>query len=233
LQIIADQKLDEHPVLLVGAKGWHPGVIGIVASRLKERFAKPAMVVAFDGDLGKGSGRSVTGVIMGDAMIKAVHLGILQKGGGHAMAAGFTVHQDSYDAFYDFLNEEMGDDARSSKPRLFIDGHLSVGGATVGLVEKLQQLEPFGAGNAQPKFIMRDVTVTYSQPIGDGSHRRCTVKDATGATAKLMAFRVTDTPIDEALNRAKTQACDIVVTLKKDSFNGKNSVSLFLEDIAF
>lgn len=226
-------KLNQHPILMVQQEGWHPGVIGIVASRLKERFHKPALVVAFDTDVGKGSGRSVPGVIMGDAMIKAVQLGLLDKGGGHAMAAGFTVLRSHYAAFYEFLNTELGDKARSSLPTLNVDGVLSVGGATLELIEELQQLEPFGAGNPQPRFMIKNVTMPYAEPIGDGSHFRCRIQDETGSGAKLMAFRAKDTPFESAIKRARENPCDVIVTLKNDTFGGRNSVTLMLEDIAF
>jgi len=233
LDQVEQKNLDQHPILLVHNEGWHPGVIGIVASRLKERFHKPALVVAFDGAIGKGSGRSVPGVIMGEAMLKAVQLGVLAKGGGHAMAAGFTVLRDQYDAFYNFLNAELGAKAMSALPVLNIDGMLSVGGATHALIEELQKLEPFGAGNAQPRFMIKNVTMPYAEPIGDGSHFRCRIQDETGAAAKLMAFRVTGTPVEAALTRARTHPFDVVVTLKNDTFGGRNSVTLMLEDLAF
>ncbi|MDP3371985.1 MAG: single-stranded-DNA-specific exonuclease RecJ [Candidatus Paracaedibacteraceae bacterium] len=227
------KNLNEHPILLISGEGWHPGVIGIVASRLKERFHKPAMVVAFDENIGKGSGRSVAGVIMGEAMIKAVQLGLLAKGGGHAMAAGFTVMRDQYDAFYTFLNAELGDKARSSLPTLIIDSSISIGGATLAMITELQTLEPFGAGNPQPRFIIKNVTMPYAEPIGDGSHFRCRIQDETGAVAKLMAFRVTGTPVEAALKRARTEMFDVAVTLKNDTFGGRNSITLMLEDMAF
>lgn len=233
LEQIERDKLNQNPILMVQQEGWHPGVIGIVASRLKERFHKPALVVAFDKDIGKGSGRSVPGVIMGEAMIKAVQLGLLDKGGGHAMAAGLTVLRQNYDVFYDFLNSELGEKARSSLPTLNIDGVLSVGGATLELIEELQQLEPFGAGNAQPRFMIKNVTLPYAEPIGDGSHFRCRIHDEAGSGAKLMAFRAKDTPFEFAIKRARDNPCDVIVTLKNDTFGGRNSVTLMLEDMAF
>lgn len=233
LHQIEQQNLNEYPVLLVSNDGWHPGVIGIVASRLKERFHKPAMVVAFDGTIGKGSGRSVSGVIMGEAMIKAVQLQLLSKGGGHAMAAGFTVMRNRFDAFYEFLNTELGDKARSSIPTLNIDSNLAISGATLSMIEELQKLEPFGAGNPQPRFIIKNVTMPYAEPIGDGSHFRCRIQDETGAGAKLMAFRVTGTPFEAALKRGRAEMFDVIVTLKNDTFGGRNSITLMLEDMAF
>ena len=230
---IETEGLFEHPVLLVGNAGWHPGVIGIVASRLKERFHKPTCVVGFDQGIGKGSGRSITGVNMGDAMIKAVHLGLLEKGGGHAMAAGFTVTRTKYDAFYAFLNHEMGAIAKTVVPAITIDGALSVSGVTLDLINDLQKLEPFGAGNPQPRFVLKQVMISYAEPIGDGSHFRCRLQSEGISSAKMMAFRVTGTPFEDAIKKARDQPCDVVVTLKNDTFGGRNSVTLILEDMAF
>jgi single-stranded-DNA-specific exonuclease len=103
----------------------------------------------------------------------------------------------------------------------------------LSLINELQKLEPFGAGNAQPRFMIQNVTMPYAEPIGDGSHFRCRIEDATKANAKLMAFRVTGTPFEAAIKRARTDPFDVVVTLKNDTFGGRNSVTLMLEDMAF
>src|SRR5204862_7059277 len=140
------------------AEGWHPGVIGIVAARLKERYERPACVVALsatgaDG-IGKGSGRSVPGVALGPAVIAARQAGLLINGGGHAMAAGFTVAADRLDALRVFLAERLGDGHGHAPPvpELAIDGALSTAGAVAGLIDHLDALAPFGAANPEPRF---------------------------------------------------------------------------------
>lgn len=233
IEDIESKNLNQYPILLVSGDGWHPGVIGIVASRLKERFSKPSLVVGFDGDLGKGSGRSVAGVMMGDAMIKAVNHGLLEKGGGHAMAAGFTVHRDCYDAFYDFLNEELGPGALASLPSIDIMGALALSGITSTFVNTLEQLEPFGMGNPQPRFIIKNVRVDYMEVIGDGTHKRCRFVDDFGNQAKVMAFRVKDTPLEAGLERGRRESFDAIITVKKDIYNEQISITLVLEDIGF
>lgn len=230
---IEEKKLNQYPILLVGGEGWHPGVIGIVASRLKERFSKPACVVGFDNDIGKGSGRSVTGVTMGEAMIKATNLGLLEKGGGHAMAAGFTVLKSKFDKFYAYLNEELGEKALASIPSISVAAALSLSAIKPDLVDMLETLEPFGAGNPQPKFLIKKIRIQYMESMSDGLHKRCRVVDEFGQTAKLMAFRVQGTPLEEALNLGRHKDFDAVVTLKKDSYSGNKAVTIILEDLAF
>src|SRR5439155_13106921 len=135
------------PIAFAAREGWHPGVIGIVAGRLKDRYNRPACVVAFADGIGKGSGRSVTGFALGSAVIAARQAGLLLNGGGHAMAAGFTVAGDRLDALRTFLAERLGDGRGGERltPELAIDGALSAAGATGGLIDHLDQLAPYGA----------------------------------------------------------------------------------------
>jgi len=229
IEQIETHRLHDHPVLLVGAEGWHPGVIGIVASRLKERYNRPACVVGFDSDVGKGSGRSISGVELGAAMHTAVHRSILEKGGGHAMAAGFTVHKSKYDQFHAFLNDHLGKKIQEIKPTLKLDGYLSVQGATLELLETLQRLEPFGNGNATPRFAFTQVRVSYLDTVGE-NHLRCQIADEAGNHLKAIAFRAKDTAIGKYLEETKGQRIQIAGTLKLDSWNGSTKVSLIIDD---
>jgi single-stranded-DNA-specific exonuclease len=217
---------------MVGASDWHPGVIGIVASRLKDRFNKPACVVSFDDTIGKGSGRSIVGIHMGDTLHKAVHLRLLDKGGGHAMAAGFTIQRTSYDAFYAFLCDEWCDRVSSHKSSLSIDGFIKIRSLTPGFLDQLTLLEPFGIGNPQPRFVLQNLYLTSSESIGNG-HRRCFVKDEEGKTAKLMAFRIQDTPLESALVTKSARPFDALVTVKEDHYGGRRSLHRILEDMAY
>ncbi len=226
---IESKELHQNPVLLVGEDGWHPGVIGIVASRLKERYNRPACVVGFENDTGKGSGRSISGVELGSAMHVAVHQNLLEKGGGHAMAAGFTVTRAQYDKFYTFLNDQLGKQIQDITPTLKIDGYLSLSGATVSLLESIQQLEPFGNGNPAPKFAFRHVYVSYLDNVGE-NHLRCQINDETGNRLKAMAFRVKNTALGNFLHSTKGRKIELAGTLKLDSWNGSNQVCLIIED---
>lgn len=229
IEQIETQSLHNHPVLLVGADGWHPGVIGIVASRLKERYNRPACVVGFENEIGKGSGRSITGVELGTAMHVAVHQSLLEKGGGHAMAAGFTVHKNKYDEFHNFLNEHLGRQIDGITPTLKLDGYLSIQGATQELLETIQHLEPFGNGNTAPKFAFNQVRVNYLDVVGE-THFRCQLIDESGNRLKAMAFRAKDTPLGQYLEATKGQWIQVAGTLKLDSWQGSTNVSFTIED---
>ena len=165
--------------LIVESEGWHVGVIGIVASRLVERYGRPAFVIGMDGDLGKGSGRSVRGVDLGAAVLAARQSGLLVNGGGHAMAAGLTVARSALADLAQFLDERIAPQLGAAPPvrELGIDAALAPGAATQELVAMIERAGPFGAGNALPRFALTSVRVNYAQPVGEG-HVRCTLVGA-------------------------------------------------------
>src|SRR5262249_4583284 len=150
----------QSPVLVfAAAEGWHPGVIGIVAARLKERYERPACVVALADGVGKGSGRSVAGLPLGPAVIAARQAGLLINGGGHAMAAGFTVTAEKLDALREFLSARLGDgvDRERLVPEVRIDAALSLAAAQSELIDHITKLAPFGAANPEPRFVFPEV----------------------------------------------------------------------------
>src|SRR5271166_4268125 len=164
----------QSPVLAFAAGAdWHPGVIGIVASRLKERYERPACVVALAGGIGKGSGRSIAGLPLGPAVIAARQAGLLINGGGHAMAAGFTVAADKLGALRAFLVERLGDglDREHLMPELRIDAALSLTAAQSELIDHIDRLAPFGAGNPEPRFVFPAVRVVHAEAVGNGHLR--------------------------------------------------------------
>ncbi len=222
------------PLILVAGQGWHPGVIGIVAGRLRERFDRPACVVALENGIGKGSGRSVPGVALGPAVMAAHQAGILVNGGGHAMAAGFTVEEDRLDDLRDYLAShiERQLDGDVLAPSLGMDGVLSPHGATPDLVELLERAGPFGAGNARPRFVIPQARIVDSGIVGKG-HVRCvlTGSDGTGRL-KAIAFRSADTPLGQALLNARGSPLHIAGNLRADEWRGVSSVQLFIDDAA-
>ncbi|CAO5679770.1 MAG: Single-stranded-DNA-specific exonuclease RecJ [Holosporales bacterium] len=228
IDIIDAQKLDERPFILVGADGWHPGVIGIVASRIKEKYNKPCIVVGFDGEDGKGSGRSVPGVELGSAMHDAVHRGILTKGGGHAMAVGVSLKKSQFEAFETYLIERFEEDLKAYVPQIKVDATVAVGAVTVDFAKQLMQLEPFGQGNPTPKFRIDYLYPEYVMPVGDG-HFRIHFQDPGKNKLEAMAFRVRGTPMEGILTRPHGRM-SILGTIKYDTWNGKEKASFFLED---
>jgi single-stranded-DNA-specific exonuclease len=227
INTIETQKLYNNPVLLVGQANWHPGIIGLLANRLKERYNKPAFVFTASVPLAKGSCRSVEGIDIGYIIKRATNAGILLRGGGHAMAAGFIFDCKKEGEFYAFLNEETHDFMKSYKPTLKIDARISLKGVTVSIVDELEKLEPFGVGNTEPKFHISRVIVKWSQII-KGEHIQCVLSDESGAIAKAMVFKGGNTEMEKILT--SNLPIDIVCTLKKNSWRNSNSVQILIED---
>jgi single-stranded-DNA-specific exonuclease len=220
------------PLVIAADDGWHPGVIGIIAGRLKERYSRPACVIAFDGDEGKGSGRSVPGLDLGGAVIAARQAGLLTKGGGHAMAAGFTVKRENLQALSDFLAERLNDQlAGPLRPTLQLDATLDPAGATLELVETLSRLGPFGSGNAEPKFALIGARISAPRIVGQG-HVSCTVTGPHGGRLKAIAFRAADNELGQALLANDGTPLHLAGTLRIDTWQGRTSVQMFIEDAA-
>lgn len=219
--------------LLVESEGWHVGVIGIVASRLVERYARPVFVIGMDGALGKGSGRSVRGVDLGAAVIAARQAGLLVNGGGHAMAAGLTVARDSLPELTRFLDERIAPQLGVAPPvrELGIDAALAPGAATVELVSMIERAGPFGAGNAQPRFALTGVRVSFAQPVGEG-HVRCTLQGAERGRVDAIAFRANQSALGPALMDSARPVLHVAGALKIDRFGGRETVRLQIDDAA-
>lgn len=221
-----------YPVAFVAGDDWHQGVIGIVAGKLKERYNLPAFVMSIEADEVKGSARSIPQVDLGALIIAAKEQGLITKGGGHTMAAGFSLNQDKIDAFRDFVgryvSEKIGGEA--IVPVLDIDAVLDVGGATVEMAENLERLEPFGSGNAEPKLLLRSVRVNKPSVIGSG-HVRCFLSSNMGGSLKAIAFRVADNDIGNAMLNSRGDVYDVVGVLRRDTWQGRNSVQFIIEDM--
>lgn len=222
------------PLLVATGEGWHPGVIGIVAGRLKERFHRPALVIAFDEQgIGKGSGRSIAGFALGPAVIAAHQAGLLVNGGGHAMAAGFTLERAKLDAFREFLTARAADwlEGGEATPVLSIDGALRPGGATLDLLETLGRVGPFGVGNPEPRFAFPAARILGADVVGE-NHVRCQLGDADGRRLKAIAFRALETPLGEALLKARSLPLHIAGHLRIDRWQGNEKVQLLIDDAA-
>lgn len=221
-----------YPVAFVAGDDWHQGVIGIVAGKLKERYNLPAFVMSIEADEVKGSARSIPQVDLGALIIAAKEQGLITKGGGHTMAAGFSLNQDKIDAFRDFVgryvSEKIGGEA--IVPVLDVDAVLDVGGATVEMAENLERLEPFGSGNAEPKLLLRSVRVNKPSVIGSG-HVRCFLSSNMGGSLKAIAFRVADNDIGNAMLNSRGDVYDVVGVLRRDTWQGRNSVQFIIEDM--
>jgi single-stranded-DNA-specific exonuclease len=216
------------------AAGWHPGVIGIVASRLRECYERPALVIALEGGVGRGSGRSIPGVPLGPAVIAARQTGLLINGGGHAMAAGFTVAADKLDALREFLIERLGNglDQLSLVPELIVDGALSAAAAQSELIGHIDRLAPFGAANSEPRFVFPALRVLHTEMVG-GAHLRCSLADPfDGARLAAIAFQVAETPLGRFLAETRGTAIHIAGHLRRDTWRGGDAVQLVIDDAA-
>lgn len=220
-------------VLLVESEGWHVGVIGIVASRLVERYGRPAFVIGMDGELGKGSGRSVRGVDLGAAVIAARQEGLLVNGGGHAMAAGLTVARIALPDLARFLDDRIAPQlgAAPAVRELGIDAALAPAAATQDLVTMIERAGPFGAGNALPRFALPGVRVNYAQPVGEG-HVRCTLVGQERGRIEAIAFRAAQTAVGPALLDMAKPILHVAGALRIDRYNGRESVRLQIDDVA-
>ncbi len=221
------------PVLMVHGEGWHPGVIGIVAGRLKERFKRPTLALALDGDTATGSGRSVTGVDLGAAILEARDQGLLLKGGGHAMAAGLTVAVDCLDVLDRFLTDRLGNAVAEARAdtSLWVDATIALSGATRSLYETLEATGPFGAGSPEPLVALRDAQIDWVQVVGE-AHLRVTLASPEGAKLTAMAFRAVDTDLGRLLMEASGSAVHITGHLRADNYKGRNGVQLHIVDAA-
>jgi len=220
------------PFVFVAGEGWHPGVIGVVASRLRERYNRPACVTAVDGVIGKGSGRSVPGLPLGPAIIAARQAGLVVNGGGHAMAAGFTVETARLSALRDFLAERasavLGEELLV--PELRIDGMLAPGAATPELLQLVERLGPFGTGNAEPRFALANLRVVKAD-VAAGQHVRCVLADGGGkARIKAVAFRSLESELGPALLNGQGRGFHVAGHLRPDNWQGREDVQLILDD---
>lgn len=224
-------------VFAVG-EGWHPGVIGIVASRLKDRYDLPALVLALQEDgLARGSGRSVRGLDLGAAVLAAGQAGLLVNGGGHPMAAGLTVARDDIPALREFLQPRVAAElARLAwQPALGVDGTLAVRGAHNGLLQSLERLAPFGTANPEPRWALSNVRLVRADPVGrDASHLRMIACGEDGRRLKAIAFRAFENPLGEALKHCgQGRLLHLAGKLRADAWSGAEAVQLLVDDAAF
>jgi single-stranded-DNA-specific exonuclease len=228
-------RLDGQPVLTVMSPGWHQGVVGIVAGRLKEQFGRPAIVIAECEDgTGKGSGRSISGVDLGAAVLAAKDSGLLIAGGGHAMAAGLTLPPGGLAAFRDFINERLAPDVERSRGdrALLLDALLAPGGVAAGLCDALDAAGPYGAGWPSPHVAAGPVRLVKTGIVGDG-HVRGFASGDDGKSFKWIAFRSADTALGQALLESPAeQRWWLAGTIKRDDWNGGNAAEMHLEDAA-
>lgn len=231
--MLARERLNQPPPMLVIArKGWHPGVIGIVASRIKDKYERPTFVIAIDqkGE-GKGSGRSIPGVDLGRAVTAALEAGLLVNGGGHSMAAGLTVDEGKLEKLTEFLGNRVAGAvmAASEARELKLDGAMVLKAASRETFEMLEQAGPYGAGNAEPRFAVPRVRIVRADRVGQ-NHVRCILAGDDGGRLKAIAFRQADSALGDALLNAGSGLFHVVGRLRADDWQGRRDVQLQIDD---
>ncbi|MBY5973307.1 single-stranded-DNA-specific exonuclease RecJ [Ferrimonas balearica] len=221
------------PLVWAAGEGWHPGVVGIVASRLKEATNRPAVVIGFDGDEGKGSGRSVSGVDLGASIQKLAAEGLLVKGGGHKMAAGLTVTREQLEPAMARLTEllEKQGAGTAGPADLKVDGLLMPGAATPELVAQLEAAGPYGAAAPAPRFAFPAQRISFAKRVGE-NHLKIAFSDGMGGRIEAISFGAFDGPLGPALENHGGQSFHLAGRLEINDWGGRRSVQLRLEDAA-
>ena len=225
---------DKGAVIVTASEGWHPGVVGLVASRLKEKFSRPVFAIALEpGGIGTGSGRSIPGVDLGTAVRQAVSDGILLKGGGHAMAAGVTLKRDRLAEFRAYIESALKDAVASARhtSELQIDGAVSARAVTTEFVATLNRAGPYGSGNPEPVIALPSHQLVYADPVGQ-AHVRVRVKSGDGAIVNGIAFRSLGQPLGNFLTEQRGQPIHLAGSLAIDRWQGTERVQLRVVDAA-
>jgi single-stranded-DNA-specific exonuclease len=220
------------PVAWAAGEGWHPGVVGIVAARIKERFERPSVVIGLDGAVGKGSGRSVEGIDLGAAVARLVAEGLIERGGGHRMAAGLTLGRPGLERAMERLGDLLTRQGGSpAEPAMRLDGAIAPGAATVPLIEALEEAGPYGAASPAPRVALPRVRVAHPRAVGEG-HVALSLADAGGGRLEAIAFGVGGTPLGEALLAARDRPLHVAGRLVLETWQGRVKVKLRIADAA-
>lgn len=218
--------------LVVAGEDWHPGIVGLIASRLKDQFNVPSFAIAITGENGTGSGRSLSGVDLGRTVRRAVEEGLAEKGGGHAMAAGVTLARGRLDAFRDFMNDALAQAVASARAddALLVDASLTARGASVELARQVERAGPFGAGNPEPLFVLPDHRVVHAGVVG-ADHVRVRLESGDGARLEAIAFRAMGGELGATLLRG-LQSLHVAARLGTSLFRGVERVETRIVDLA-
>lgn len=224
----------EAPLVWAAADGWHPGVVGIVASRLKEATNRPAIVIGFDGDDGKGSGRSISGVDLGAAIQKLAAEGLLLKGGGHRMAAGLSLTRAQLEPAMARLTELMAKQGagEAGPADLRLDGVMMTEAATPELIDQIEAAGPFGAGAPAPRFVFPDMRIKFCKPVGEG-HLKLTLGDGGPVTLDAICFNAVQSGLFDALSNHQGRKLHAAGRIEVNHWQGRQRTQLRLDDAAW
>jgi len=230
---LESKKFHNHPVLVLAGRYWHEGIIGIVASRIKDKYNKPTILISIDGKTGKGSARSIIGFDIGAQIIKAVQSKILERGGGHKMAGGFTIKVQNIDAFRDLLikNFEKIYENITKDYNLYLDSMISPSAINEEFYKEVNSLAPFGSGNSEPKFAIENISVISSKDVGN-NHIKSTLIGKDGSVFKGFAWNVKNTPMEQFLRKNNNKKINIAGKMRLNEWRGEKKVEFIIEDIS-
>ena len=222
-----------HSVLVLSGTNWHEGVVGIVASRIKEKYNKPTVLISVDKNIGKGSARSIVGFDIGSQIIKAVQLGILKKGGGHNMAGGFTIKKENIDKFRDFLIKNFENSAVNNFDdfNLYLDSIIAPSAINENFYNDIEILEPFGSGNNDPKFVIEQLKVIKSDIVAN-NHIKSMLSGKDGTIFKSIAWNAVNSPLEKILNKKNKKLFNAAGKMKLNEWRGKKNIEFIIEDIS-
>jgi len=227
------KKYDNQPVLVLSGNGWHEGVIGIVASRIKDKYNKPTILISLNKNTGKGSARSIIGFDIGAQIIKATQKGILMKGGGHKMAGGFTLEEKNISSFREFLIDNFIKNNNKSLENynLYLDSVILPGAINESFFEEINCLAPFGSGNSEPKFAIENIKVISSNIVGN-FHIKSILQGKDGSIFKGFVWNGKSGPLEPYLNKNNKKLINLAGKIHLNVWQGKRDVEFIIEDIS-
>ena len=227
------KNFQDDPVLVLTGNSWHEGIIGIVASRIKEKFNKPTVLISINESLGKGSARSIFGFDIGTQIIKATQSGIVEKGGGHKMAGGFTIKKENISLFRDFLIKNFKKSQLSSSKivNLYLDSMIAPSALNEEFYEEINCLAPFGSGNTEPKFVIENLQVITSNIVAD-KHIKSILCGKDGSVIKSIAFNAKSSPLEPFLSKNNNKRFNIAGKMNLNEWRGRKNIEFIIEDIS-
>ena len=226
-------KNSTEPVVILYGENWHEGIIGIIASRVKEKFNKPTIIISVNGGIGKGSGRSIPGFDLGSAVIGAVQSGLLSKGGGHKMAAGFTINMDKINEFKDFVFRRFKsiNINLEEKKNYYFDIEIAPSAVNIEFYEKINILAPFGSGNSEPRFVIKDLKIVNSKIVAD-KHIKVVLVGSDSSILRAISFNSVETTLGSYLLKKNIKSFDIAGKLSLNEWRGRKNVEFIIDDIS-
>ena len=228
-----DYKNSSDPVIILDGINWHEGIIGIIAARVKEKFNKPTIVISVDGKIGKGSGRSINGFDLGSTVLGAVQGGLLKKGGGHKMAAGFTINMEKLAEFKKFVFRKFSsiNVNLEEKNNYYFDSEIAPSAVNTEFFEKINLLAPFGSGNSEPRFVINDVKLVNSKIVGE-KHIKIVLVGSDSTILKAISFNTVETELGSYLLKKNIKPFSIVGKLSLNEWRGQRNVEFIIDDIS-